>query len=148
MLQPKRMKHRRQFRGTWRRVATKGAELNFGSFGIKTMDAGWITDRQIEACRVILSRSTRKVGRFWIRIFPDKPYSKKPPEVTMGGGKGDVKGGGGEGADKIGAEMHRVGACSPTRQLGLLGAWMPVVVSSRLFGHRAAHRGGHRPGDR
>ncbi len=84
------MKHRRQFRGTWRRVATKGAELNFGSFGIKTMDAGWITDRQIEACRVILSRSTRKVGRFWIRIFPDKPYSKKPPEVTMGGGKGDV----------------------------------------------------------
>lgn len=90
MLQPKRMKHRRQFRGTWRRVATKGADLNFGAFGIKTMDSGWITDRQIEACRVILSRSTRKVGRFWIRIFPDKPYSKKPPEVTMGGGKGDV----------------------------------------------------------
>lgn len=90
MLQPKRMKHRRQFRGTWRRVATKGADLNFGAYGIKTLDSGWITDRQIEACRVILSRSTRKVGRFWIRIFPDKPYSKKPPEVTMGGGKGDV----------------------------------------------------------
>ncbi len=90
MLAPKRQKYRKQFRGTWRRIATKGDTLNFGSFGLKTLDPGWIKDRQIEAVRVVLARATRKEGRFWIRIFPDKPYTKKPPEVTMGAGKGDV----------------------------------------------------------
>lgn len=84
------MKHRRQFRGVWRKVATKGVAISFGDYGIRTTEPGWITDRQIEACRVILSRATRKIGKFWIRIFPDKPYTKKPPEVTMGGGKGEV----------------------------------------------------------
>lgn len=90
MLAPKRQKYRKQFRGTWRRIATKGETLNFGSFGLKTIDPGWIKDRQIEAVRVVLARATRKEGRYWIRIFPDKPYTKKPPEVTMGAGKGDV----------------------------------------------------------
>lgn len=90
MLSPKKQKHRKQFRGTWRRIATKGYGVTFGSFGIKTLSAGWIKDRQIEACRVVLARATRKAGKFWIRIFPDKPYTKKPPEVTMGSGKGDV----------------------------------------------------------
>ncbi|MEK7070748.1 MAG: 50S ribosomal protein L16, partial [Patescibacteria group bacterium] len=90
MLAPKRQKYRKQFRGSWRRIAVKGERLNFGSFGIKTLDAGWIKDREIEACRVALARATRKIGKFWIRIFPDKPYTKKPPEVTMGSGKGDV----------------------------------------------------------
>ena len=90
MLQPKRLKHRRQFRGSWKKIATSGAGVNFGIYGISSMESGWITDRQIEACRVILSRATKKVGKFWIRIFPDRPYTKKPPEVTMGGGKGDV----------------------------------------------------------
>lgn len=90
MLQPKRQKHRKQFRGVWRKIAIKGNELNFGAFGIKTLDPAWITDRQIEASRVVMARATRKVGKFWIRIFPDKPYTKKPPEVTMGSGKGDV----------------------------------------------------------
>ncbi len=90
MLSPKRQKYRKQFRGTWRRIATKGDTLNFGSFGLKTLDPGWIKDRQIEAVRVVLARATRKEGKFWIRIFPDKPYTKKPPEVTMGAGKGDV----------------------------------------------------------
>ncbi len=90
MLAPKRQKYRKQFRGTWRRLAIKGAQLIFGSFGLKSLDAGWIRDREIEAARVILARATRKNGKFWIRIFPDKPYSKKPPEVTMGAGKGDV----------------------------------------------------------
>lgn len=90
MLAPKRQKYRKQFRGQWRRIATKGVGLNFGSFGLQTLDAGWIKDRQIEAARVVLARATRKVGKFWIRIFPDKPYTKKPPEVTMGAGKGDV----------------------------------------------------------
>lgn len=90
MLAPKRQKHRKQFRNTWRRIAIKGNELNFGSFGLKTLDCAWITDREIEASRVVLARATRKVGKFWIRIFPDKSYTKKPPEVTMGAGKGDV----------------------------------------------------------
>jgi large subunit ribosomal protein L16 len=90
MLAPKKSKYRKQFRGTWRKIATKGNTLAFGSHGIKTMDAGFIKDRHIEAVRVILARATKKTGKFWIRIFPDKPYTKKPPEVTMGAGKGDV----------------------------------------------------------
>ena len=90
MLAPKRQKYRKQFRGSWRRVATKGNTLNFGSYGLIAVDPGWIKDRQIEASRVVLAKATRKVGKFWIRIFPDKPYTKKPPEVTMGAGKGDV----------------------------------------------------------
>ncbi|NTU73346.1 50S ribosomal protein L16 [Candidatus Roizmanbacteria bacterium] len=90
MLTPKRLKHRKQFRGTWRRIAVKGDRLNFGAFGLKAIEKAWITDKQIEACRVVLARATRKSGKFWIRIFPDKPFTKKPPEVTMGAGKGDV----------------------------------------------------------
>lgn len=90
MLAPKRQKYRKAFRGTWRRIAVKGDKLSFGSVGLKTTDAGWIKDREIEACRVVLARATRKVGKYWIKIFPDKPFSKKPPEVTMGSGKGDI----------------------------------------------------------
>jgi len=90
MLSPKRQKYRKQFRGIWRKMAVKGDRLNFGNYGLKSLSTGWIKDREIEAVRVILARGTRKTGKFWIRIFPDKPYSKKPPEVTMGAGKGDV----------------------------------------------------------
>jgi len=90
VLAPKKQKFRKQFRGVWKKIDTSGDKLNFGTFGLKTMDAGWIKDRQIEAVRVVLARATRKEGKFWIRIFPDRPYSKKPPEVTMGAGKGDI----------------------------------------------------------
>lgn len=90
MLAPKRQKYRKQFRGIWRKIAVKGQNLSFGSYGYKALSNGWIKDREIESCRVILARATRKVGKFWIRIFPDKPFTKKPPEVTMGAGKGDV----------------------------------------------------------
>ncbi len=90
MLAPKRQKYRKQFRGSWRRLATKGDVLNFGSLGVISIEAGWIKDREIEAARVVLARATRKNGKYWIRIFPDKPFTKKPPEVTMGSGKGDV----------------------------------------------------------
>lgn len=90
MLAPKRQKHRKQFRGIWRRIAIKGDKLNFGSYGLKTIVSGWIKDKEIEAARVVFARATKKYGKFWIRIFPDKPYTKKPPEVTMGAGKGDV----------------------------------------------------------
>jgi large subunit ribosomal protein L16 len=90
MLAPKKFKHRKTFRGTWRRIAIKGHEVNFGRFGLQSLEPEWISDRQIEACRVVLSRETRKIGRYWIRIFPHKPYSKKPLEVGMGSGKGDI----------------------------------------------------------
>jgi large subunit ribosomal protein L16 len=90
LLQPKKRTYRREFRGSWRNVAVKGNKVNFGTHGIKSLESGYITDRQIESSRVALARVTRKAGRFWIRIFPHKPYTKKPPEVTMGAGKGDV----------------------------------------------------------
>jgi large subunit ribosomal protein L16 len=90
MLAPKRQKYRKQFRGSWRKIAIKGDKLSFGGFGLKTLEAGWIKDKQIEAARVILARATRKVGKYWIRIFPDKPFTQKPQGVTMGAGKGEV----------------------------------------------------------
>jgi len=90
MLAPKRQKYRKQFRGIFRKMAVKGGVMQNGQYGIKANHSGWIKDREIEAIRVILARATRKVGKFWIRIFPDKPFTKKPAEVTMGAGKGDV----------------------------------------------------------
>lgn len=90
MLAPKRQKYRKQFRGIWKRMAMKGADIAFGTYGLKTLEKAWIKDREIEAVRLVLARATRKSGKFWIRIFPDKPFTKKPPEVTMGAGKGDV----------------------------------------------------------
>ena len=90
MLAPKRQKYRKQFRGIWRRMAMKGSDIAFGTYGLKALEKAWIKDREIEAVRLVLARATRKSGKFWIRIFPDKPFTKKPPEVTMGAGKGDV----------------------------------------------------------
>lgn len=90
MLQPKRVKFRRQFRGSRGGVATRGSKIEFGDFGLKTMEAGWITARQIEAARRAMTHHTKRGGRIWIRIFPDKPVSKKPPETRMGSGKGAV----------------------------------------------------------
>lgn len=90
MLAPKRQKYRKQFRGSWRKIAVKGQEPTFGNFALKSLSEGWVKDREIEAARVALARATRKSGKYWIRIFPDKPYTKKPPEVTMGSGKGEV----------------------------------------------------------
>lgn len=90
MLAPKRQKYRKQFRGIYRKVAVKGQNLAFGGYGLKATASGMMKDREFEAVRVILARATRKQGKFWFRVFPDRPYTKKPPEVTMGAGKGDV----------------------------------------------------------
>lgn len=90
MLVPKRAKFRKQFRGTRKGVAQRGYRLGFGDFGLKAKTGGWLTSRQIEASRRALTHFTQKGGRIWIRIFPDKPISKKPAETRMGGGKGDV----------------------------------------------------------
>lgn len=88
MLMPKRVKYRKAQRGRMRGKAYRGADVSFGDFGLKAMEPGWITSRQIEAARVALSRKMKRDGKVWIRIFPDKPVSKKPLEVRMGSGKG------------------------------------------------------------
>ena len=91
MLQPKRQKYRRpqKGRGRWKGVSHRGTELAFGSFGIKALQERWITARQIEAARVAITRYMQRQGQVWIRIFPDKPITKKPADVRMGKGKGD-----------------------------------------------------------
>ncbi len=90
MLAPKRAKHRKVFRGKRRGLSHRGSVLAFGDYGLKAMEAGWVTSRQIEASRRALTHTIRRGGRVWIRIFPDKPITKKPPETRMGSGKGDV----------------------------------------------------------
>ena len=88
MLMPKRVKHRKQMRGRMRGVAHRGGSVSFGEYGIAAMEPGWITDRQIEAARVAITRYIRRSGKVWIRIFPDKPVTVKPAETRMGKGKG------------------------------------------------------------
>ena len=88
MLQPKKSKFRRQQKGRMKGNAGRGNDLSFGSFGIKAMDNAWITGRQIEAARQAVTRYMKREGQIWIRIFPDKPITKKPAEVRMGKGKG------------------------------------------------------------
>ncbi len=88
MLLPKRVKHRKQFRGRMKGKATLGNTVSYGEYGIQAMEPGWITSRQIEAARVAMTRHTKRGGKVWIKIFPDKPISKKPAETRMGKGKG------------------------------------------------------------
>ena len=91
MLAPKRAKHRKQFRGKRRGLAIRGSTLSFGSHGLKSQEAGWISARQIEAARRAMTHYTKRGGRIWIKIFPDKPITKKPAETRMGSGKGEVE---------------------------------------------------------
>ena len=88
MLQPKRTKFRKMQKGRMKGLASRGTELSFGSFGVKSLEAAWITSRQIEAARIAVTRFMKREGQVWIRIFPDKPVTKKPAEVRMGKGKG------------------------------------------------------------
>ena len=88
MLMPRRVKHRKVQRGKNRGKAWRGSSLAFGEYGLKAMDRGWITSRQIEAARIAISRHVKRGGKLWIRVFPDKPISKKPAETRMGKGKG------------------------------------------------------------
>jgi large subunit ribosomal protein L16 len=88
MLQPKRTKFRKQQKGRVRGLATRGFSVSFGSFAIKSLETGWITARQIEAARIAVTRAMKREGQVWVRIFPDKPITKKPAEVRMGKGKG------------------------------------------------------------
>jgi large subunit ribosomal protein L16 len=88
MLQPKKTKYRKQQKGRMKGNAQRGHQLAFGSFGIKTLEEGWLTSRQIEAARQAVTRYMKREGQIWIKIFPDKPVTKKPAEVRMGKGKG------------------------------------------------------------
>ena len=91
MLMPKRVKYRKQMRGRMRGKALRGAEVTFGEYGLQALEPGWVTARQIEAARRVLVRVMRRRGKVWIRIFPDKPYTHRPPETRMGKGKGNVE---------------------------------------------------------
>jgi large subunit ribosomal protein L16 len=88
MLMPKRVKYRKTQRGKMKGNETRGTNIDFGSFGLKTLEQAWITSRQIEAARVAMTRFMKRDGKVWIRIFPDKPVTKKPAETRMGSGKG------------------------------------------------------------
>ena len=89
MLVPKRVKHRKQMRGRRMGMAMRGSAVTFGTFGLQTLDAAWITNRQIEAARVAITRFIKRGGKMWIRVFPDKPVTVKPAETRMGSGKGN-----------------------------------------------------------
>ncbi len=88
MLMPKKVKYRKQQRGRMMGKAWRGSALSFGEFGLKAMECGWVTNRQIEAARIAMTRFIKRGGKVWIRVFPDKPITKKPPETRMGKGKG------------------------------------------------------------
>jgi large subunit ribosomal protein L16 len=89
MLQPKKVKHRKQQRGRMRGQAKGGTTVNFGEYGLKALDTGWVTNRQIEAARIAMTRKIKRGGKVWINVFPDKPVTQKPAETRMGSGKGN-----------------------------------------------------------
>ena len=92
MLSPKRVKYRKVMRGKRRGNAKGGSDVNFGEYGLKAIERGWITNRQIEAARVAMTRKIKRGGKVWINVFPDKPFTKKPAETRMGSGKGNPEG--------------------------------------------------------
>ena len=92
MLTPKRVKHRKQHRGRRAGLAKGGTRVEFGEYGIKALEAGWVTNRQIEAARIAMTRKIKRGGKVWINIFPDKPVTQKPAETRMGSGKGSPEG--------------------------------------------------------
>ncbi len=92
MLMPRRVKYRKQQRGRMRGKTKGGAQVDFGEWGLKALEPAWITAQQIEACRIAMMRVMKRRGKIWIKIFPDKPYTKKPAESRMGKGKGNVEG--------------------------------------------------------
>lgn len=118
MLQPKKVKHRKWFKGRSRGIETRGTDLAFGSYGLKAEEARWLTSRQIEAARRAITHHIQRGGKVWIRVFPDKPVTKKPPEVTLGGGKGSVD--------------HYVFPVRPGRVLFEMDGVTPEIASAAL----------------
>ncbi|MDE2800611.1 MAG: 50S ribosomal protein L16 [Gemmatimonadota bacterium] len=137
MLMPKRVKWRKQQRGRRKGMASRGANISFGEYGLQALEPGWITNRQIEAARVAISKSLRRGGKIWIRVFPDKPLTVKPAETRMGKGKGNpeywvavIKPG------RIMFEIEGVPRESAQRAIKLAGQKLPIKI-------RFVERGGH-----
>ena len=124
MLMPKRVKWRKQMRGRMKGKASRGAEVTFGDFGLQAMECAWLTARQIEAARRVIVRYLRRGGQMWIRIFPDKPVTKKPAETRMGSGKG--------------APDHWVAVVRPGRMLYEIGGIKENMAKEAL--HLAAYK--------
>ena len=129
MLMPKKVKYRKQQRGRMRGKAWRGSEVSFGDFGLKAMEPCWLTDRQIGAARVALRRGIKRGGKVWIRVFPDKPITKKPQETRMGKGKGApeqwvsvIKPG------RILFEMEGVGETDARQAMRLAAAKLPILT--------------------
>ncbi|MFQ6046863.1 MAG: 50S ribosomal protein L16 [Gemmatimonadales bacterium] len=127
MLAPKRVKYRKQMKGRTRGHATRGNTVAFGHFGLMSLDPGWVSSRQIEAARVAMTREMKRGGKVWIRIFPDKPITKKPAETRMGKGKGNpelwvavVKPG------RVMFEVEGIAEAVARRALALAAAKLPV----------------------
>ncbi len=137
MLMPKRVKWRKQQRGRLKGMASRGANISFGEYGLQALEPGWVTNRQIEAARVAITRSLGRGGKIWIRVFPDKPLTVKPAETRMGKGKGNpeywvavVKSG------RIMFEIEGVPRESAQRAIKLASQKLPIKV-------RFVERGGH-----
>ncbi len=92
MLQPSRTKYRKEMRGRMKGISTRGSKVTVGEFGLQALDRCWLTGQQIESARKAIVRETKRKGKLWLRVFPSKPFTKKPAEVRMGSGKGDVEG--------------------------------------------------------
>jgi large subunit ribosomal protein L16 len=143
MLAPKRVKFRKQQKGRTRGMATRGNTVAFGDYGLQTLEPGWVTNRQIEAARVALTRHIKRGGKVWIRIFPDKPVTKKPAETRMGKGKGNpemwvavVKPG------RVMFEIEGVEPAVAKRAFELAAAKLPVkckIVQSARVSEGGAH---------
>jgi large subunit ribosomal protein L16 len=138
MLAPKRVKFRKMFKGRTKGAATRGATVAFGHFGLQAVEPGWVTARQIEAARVALTRHIKRGGKVWIRIFPDKPVTKKPAETRMGKGKGSpelwvavVRPG------RVMFEIEGVDRLMAAKALGLASA--KLSVKSRIVAREEAH---------
>lgn len=124
MLQPKKRKYRKEFRGTNKGVASRGTKLAFGEFGLKALQGGWIGSRQIEAARKKITYATKRTGKYWIRLFPHKPVTKKPVGVKMGSGKGAID--------------HYVAVVKPGTILFEIGGVSAEVARSAF--NKAAHK--------
>ena len=138
MMMPKKVKYRKQQRGRMAGKAWRGSTIAFGDFGLKALECGWVTDRQIEAARVAMTRSIKRGGKVWIRLFPDKPITKKPAETRMGKGKGApdhwvavVRPG------KILFEMEGVNATEAAEAMRLAAHKLPL--RTKLVARHSAH---------
>ncbi|HML01628.1 MAG TPA: 50S ribosomal protein L16 [Acidimicrobiales bacterium] len=118
MLMPKKVKHRKQHRGRTEGAAKGGTSVNFGDFGIQALEPGWLTQRQIEAARIAMTRHVKRGGKVWIRVFPDKPVTQKPAETRMGSGKGNPE--------------HWVAVVRPGRILFELGGVEPTLAKEAM----------------